>query len=504
MNITIDSVTYELVRRGTEAHVVANNYQGEVTIPSHISPDGVRSIPVVAIEDRAFYKCEELTAVTLPEGLQEIGDFSFAYCTSLTEIRIPNSVCRLGYGAFAFCDNILHMDLPQEVPYIPRSFLFGCNHQLELDIPNSVQWIGDMAFYKLDLDLKPTERVQYMGNVLCDGRLLQAENGVLRIKEGTRYIANRAFEYNETLTQVILPSSVVSIGEKAFAECKNLRSVQLAEGLEKIGVEAFAQCSALEKIYIPNSVKTIGAAAFTECTGLREMVVGEQNKHYDSRCNCNGIIQKKWNMLVAACPSTVILDVLEIIGDKAFKGVYQSSELVLPKSVKCIGNDAFGDNDSLQRVVIHDEMEVIGCFAFQGCGALSEIELPKKYVEIGENAFMDTACVENQSPGAAYVGNHLCKYIPYTEDGPEPDCVIPEGIEYIDLCAFYFVPSMRIFFPRSLKAVDIGAFILDESDHELIAPEGMGDDYPVKNGCIQYQSDMNTKWWDRLNEGWRQ
>ena len=57
---------------------------------------------------------------------------------------------------------------------------------------------------------------------------------------------------------------------------------------------------------------------------------------------------------------------------------------------------------------------------------------------------------------------------------------------------------------KRLSLQNIGAFILDESDHELIAPEGMGDDYPVKNGCIQYQSDMNTKWWDRLNEGWRQ
>jgi hypothetical protein len=68
------------------------------------------------------------------------------------------------------------------------------------------------------------------------------------------------------------------------------------------------------------------------------------------------------------------------------------------------------------------------------------------------------------------------------------------------MCAFNFAPPTRIFFPKSLKGVDIAAFIPNEYDHQLIAPDGMGDDYPVKNGRIEYQYDMNNHWWDILNE----
>jgi hypothetical protein len=204
-------------------------------------------------------------------------------------------------------------------------------------------------------------------------------------------------------------------------------------------------------------------------------------------------------MLVAACPTTVILDVLEIIGDNAFQGVYPFQELVLPHNVKCIGRSAFGDNPSLQCVVIPESTELIGPYAFSHCTALSDIILPHKYIEISEDAFSGTACVNSQSPGAAYVGNHLCCYTPYTEDGTEPDCVIPEGIEYIDAGVFHFAPPMRIFFPKSLKGVDICAFIPDESEHELITPDGIGEDYPVKNGRIAFQHDINDHWWDILN-----
>ena len=234
------------------------------------------------------------------------------------------------------------------------------------------------------------------------------------------------------------------------------------------------------------------------------MVVDANNPYYDSRQNCNGIVHTDLKMLVAACPSTVILDVLEIIGDSAFHGMYQSEELVLPQSVKCIGRSAFGDNTSLQRVVIPETMELIACYAFADCDALSEIILPKKYIEIGEDAFRGTACVNNQLPGAAYVGNHMCCYSPHTEHGPEPDCVIPEGIEYIDAGVFHFTPPMRISFPKSLKEVDICGFIPNESDHELITPDGIGEDYPVKNGRINYSYNKNEYWWDALNIEWNE
>lgn len=466
----------------------------EIDIPSKVR----------TIESHSFYKCTQLKRISLPEGLQEIGRYCFAFCENLTEIRLPDSIQYLADSLFLHCIKLQHVTLPAELNYIPNSCFEACYELKDIDIPSSVCWIGEYAFHWTALHEAQGNQLQYLGCVLRGGRLSEEDQGVLRVKDGTRCIANRAFYENDELVEVILPASVETIGEEAFAHCKNLKRVQLADGLMKIGLHAFAHCSALEAIYIPSSVESIYSGAFSDCPSIKQMVVDANNLYYDSRQNCNGIVHTDLKMLVAACPSTVILDVLEIIGDSAFHGMYQSEELVLPQSVKCIGRSAFGGNTSLQRVVIPETMELIACYAFADCDALSEIILPKKYIEIGEDAFSGTACVNNQLPGAAYVGNHMCCYSPHTEHGPEPDCVIPEGIEYIDAGVFHFTPPMRIFFPKSLKEVDICGFIPDSYEYELIVPEGVGYNYPVKNGHINYSYNKNEYWWDALNIEWNE
>lgn len=463
----------------------------EIDIPPHVT----------SLASRCFYMCKQLKRVSLPEGLREIGRNCFARCESLTEISLPDSAVHLADNIFTFCEKLQRVKLPPTLNYIPESCFLGCVELSDIDIPSSVEWIGENAFHWTGIQEKQADELQYVGTVLNGGLLPEKEEHVLRVKEGTRCISNRAFYENEELTEVIIPASVETIGEDAFAYCKNLKRVQLAEGLKTIGMGAFSHCGALEAIYIPSSVKSICSGAFSYCTSMKQMVVDAKNKRYNSRKNCNGIVHTELKMLVAACPSTVILDVLEAIGDNAFQGVYPSHELIVPQNVKCIGRNAFCDNSSLQRVVIHDEVEVIGSYAFLDCSALNEIVLPKNYVEIGEDAFFGTACVNNQSPGAAYVGNHMCCYTPHTFNGPEPDCMIPEGIEYIDMCVFDFDLPMRIFFPKSMKKVDVSAFFPNESGYELIAPEGVGDDYPVKNGRIKYQFEIPNDWWDVLNEG---
>ena len=461
----------------------------EIDIPPHVK----------SIASHGFYKCTQLRRISLPEGLEEIGRYCFASCENLTEIRLPSTAVHLDDSIFVHCEKLQHITLPATLNYIPDSCFLGCSELTDIQIPPSVDWIGEYAFHWTALQQAQANQLQYMGDVLSGGRLPETQQGVLRVKDGTRCIANRAFYENEELTELILPASVETIGEEAFAHCKNLKRLHLAEGLKTIGLSAFAHCSALEAIYIPSSVRSICQGAFASCTSLKQIVVDANNPRYDSRNNCNAILHTELKMLVAACPTTVILDVLEIIGDNAFQGVYPFQELVLPHNVKCIGRSAFGDNPSLQRVVIPESTELIGPYAFSHCTALSDIILPHKYIEISEDAFSDTACVNSQSPGAAYVGNHLCCYTPYTEDGTEPDCVIPEGIEYIDAGVFHFTPPMRIFFPKSLKGVDICAFIPNESDHELITPDGMGNDYPIRNGRIAFQHDINDRWWDILN-----
>ena len=200
-------------------------------------------------------------------------------------------------------------------------------------------------------------------------------------------IGNSAFRDCSALTSVTIPNSVTEIGERAFMDCSGLTSVTIGSSVMTIGYSAFSGCRRLTNVTIPNSVTEIGELAFYGCSGLTSIEVANGNTKYDSRNNCNAIIETTSNMLIAGCQSTTIPNSVTSIGSYAFYGCSGLTSVDIPNSVTTIGNSAFYGCSGLTNVTIGNSVTTIGGSAFQGCSGLTSVTIPNSVNSIGNEAF---------------------------------------------------------------------------------------------------------------------
>lgn len=140
---------------------------------------------------------------------------------------------------------------------------------------------------------------------------------------------------------MIIPNSVASIGQGTFSCCTGLTSVTISNSMKSIGASAFGECIGLTSVTIPASVTSIGYKAFYSCNGLTSIVVENGNTVYDSRDNCNAIIETESNTLISGCKNTIIPNSVTSIGQGAFYGCCGISTLTIPNSVTSIDENAF-------------------------------------------------------------------------------------------------------------------------------------------------------------------
>ena len=243
--------------------------------------------------------------------------------------------------------------------------------------------------------------------------------------ETTVQVTYRGYDYDsydEYSGEVIIPSTVTyygttynvtRIGSSAFRDCSSLTSITIPNSVEYIGEYAFRYCSSLTSVTIGNSVIKIGVLAFDVCSSLVSMVVESGNTRYDSRDNCNAIIETATNILIAGCQNTIIPNSVTTIGSYAFSGCSSLTSVTIPNSVTSIRSCAFCDCSKLTSVTIGNSVTSIGDYAFENCSSLTSVTIPESVTSIGNKAFCwcgslrDVICEAVEGPA---LGSNVFSY----------------------------------------------------------------------------------------------
>ena len=349
----------------------SENYSGDIVIPASVSYNG-EDYAVTRIDQAAFSYCEGVTSIALPNTLTTIGNSAFEG-TAITSVTIPASVTTIGEKAVGNCRQLAAIIveegnsmfdsrencnalietasntllqacrstvIPESVTAIGNYAYLGCVWLTDITIPSHIQSVAKDAFYGCSGLASVTILTPSVGSYFSGLKSIRE----VVLGEGVTTIGDYAFDKCTGLTTVNIPASVTSIGLYAFGNCQHLTAITFPAGLTTIGGAAFSGCKALAAINIPASVTSIGTQAFIACSGLQSITVEEGNSVYDSRNNCNALINSEENELMFGCVNTVI-----------------------PNSVTAIGNDAFYDCSDITSVYLPASVEKIGTSAFVGC-----------------------------------------------------------------------------------------------------------------------------------------
>lgn len=308
---------------------------------SHVDlPDGVKSIG-----EHAFDKTK-ITQAILPDGLEYIGASAFENCEKLEKVYIPSSVSAIGAAAFSNCISLKNITLPEKLEKLEYMLFFNTG-LTEITIPENVSIVERDVFLRCDslesvyihldqhdifkdynVSIPYTAKIKYLDkNVIC-------VDGVFFSSDMKTLIKRVSGSDNNIYT---VPSTVETIADGAFSGCGSLEKIVLPDGLKKIGVEAFGR-SGLISITIPDSVESIGDHAFSECDELEEIIFPEK---------------------------------ISFLGEGVLEGCFELSSVILPSGISRIPSGFFTDCYRMESLAIPDTVK-----------ELNEGDLPERLTDL--------------------------------------------------------------------------------------------------------------------------
>jgi hypothetical protein len=384
---------------------------GTTTDTNIVIASEYNNLPVTYIDSSAFKNCSKLTSVTIPDSVTSIGYDAFEDCSSLTSVTIGNGVTSIGSYAFYECGSL-----------------------------SSVYYSGDVAGWC---------------NIAFSG-----------YNSNPLSYAHNLYINNQLVTDLVIPDSVISIGNYAFYNCSSLTSVTIGNSVTSIGILAFLCCSSLTNITIPDSVTSIGGGAFEGCSSLTSVYYAGDVVGW-----CNIAFSDAWTNPLYYAHNLYINN--ELVTD-----------LVIPDGVTSIGNYAFYNCSRLTSVTIPDSVTSIGSSAFYGCSGLTSVYYTGDVAGWCNIAFSSNPLFYAQN---LYINNQLV-----TGDLVIPDSVtsignyafyncsrltsvtIPDSVTSIGSSAFYGCSSLTsITIPDSVKSIDWYAFYNCSSLTSVTIPDNV-------------------------------
>ena len=462
-----------------------------------------------------------LKAISMKSTLLDIYGSSDRLLFSENDYRNPSNSKVISALQELMCDKDFCTLYSLFMLALARKELSACSFRLFIgEKPNITSLMDE------DLSTKPTEEelkeafVDEWGvKYSKDGRkLLEAPgelSGAYSVKVGTRIICDNAFASCRSLSDIVIPDSVTSIGIGAFFNCSSLSNIVIPDSVTSIGGAAFFICGSLSNIVIPDSVTSIGDSVFRACSSLSEIVIPSSVTSIGSGAfggcaslqylsipksviclngnpfyNMNGkleclspnfiyeddvLFNKDKSKIISfrnqSVESYVIPSSVTSIGDSAFSCCSFLSEIVIPSSVNSIGNSAFSSCRSLSEIVIPSSVNSIGNSAFSSCRSLSKIVIPDSVNSIGNSAF--SGC---SSLSKIVIPTSVTSIDDWTFSGCSSlsEVVIPSSVTSIGGWAFKDCGSLStIVIPSSVTSIGTWTFCGCESLSSLVIPDGV-------------------------------
>ena len=442
-----------------------------------------------------------LKAISMKSTLLDIYGASDRLLFSENDYRNPSNSKVISALQELMCDKDFCTLYSLFMLALARKELSACSFRLFISEKPDITTVmnEDLSTETTDEELKEAIVDERGVKYSKDGRKLlgatEGLSGAYSIKEGTRIICDRAFYSCRSLSEIVIPSSVTSIGHSAFSDCQSLSEIVIPSSVTSIGDHAFYDCHSLSKIVIPSSVTSIGDSAFSSCRSLSEIVIHASVTSIGdsafwgcsslseivipasvtsighgafSWCSSlkyisipksviclNGNPFVDWNgKLGCLSPNFVYEDNVLFNKDKSRIISFRNRNVesyVIPSSVTSIGNSAFYSCDSLCKIVIPSSVTSIGDHAFWGCRSLSEIVIPSSVTSIGKGAFFDCSSLS--------------------------EIIIPSSVTSIGNSAFYSCTSLKyISIPKSVVCLNGNPFVDWNGKLECLSPNFVYED----------------------------
>ena len=331
-------------------------------------PYGVQKIG----ENCMFGNCSVETVI-IPSSVSAIGNGAFSACFSLCEVKLPSTVTEIGENAFSTCVQLKHITLPMSLKTLSKKMLCGYDFQ-DLVIPEGVETIEDRAIYSSNLrSLHIPASVKTIGEEIASGKNLEtitvaADNPYFKVVQGC-LIDTREQKLLLATADADIPqdAALEKIGADVFS-FRDMDTVNIPEGVTHIGRQSFAYCSEIQKIQLPRTLAYIGVGAFQSCRSLNEIYVHPQNPFYFFERGC--LIDRR------------TYEIIICIG--------KEKHLVLPECAKSIGPCAYyGFSTKDQIITIGPNVTHICQNAFESLSNIW-IAVPKTVKTIEAGAFRIT------------------------------------------------------------------------------------------------------------------